>query len=132
MLFICFGLLRDLLGHRVVTAATLSGVISVYLLIAMTFTMLYSIALYRLGVEQPAFAGLEIEAGNTNATFSDLSYFSLVTLSTLGYGDVAPVHPITRTLATLEAVIGQVYLVVLVARFVALQVAHSVNLGRPS
>ena len=128
--FICFGLLRDLLAHRVVTAATLSGAISVYLLISMTFTLLYSIALYTH--EEPAFAGLAIEPGNPDAPVRDLTYFSLVTISTLGYGDITPVQPITRTLATLEAVIGQVYLVVLVARFVALQIAHSGDLDRSS
>jgi hypothetical protein len=44
-----------------------------------------------------------------------------VSLTTVGYGDIVPVHPFARTLATLEAVTGQLYLALLVARLVSLQ-----------
>ena len=54
------------------------------------------------------------------ADASDYLYFSLVTLTTLGYGDIAPIHPITRSLATTEAVFGQFYVAVIVARLVSL------------
>jgi hypothetical protein len=50
-------------------------------------------------------------------------YYSFVTLTTLGYGDVTPVHPFARTLAYLEAVIGQLYVAVLVASLVGRHVA---------
>lgn len=51
-------------------------------------------------------------------------YFSFVTLTTLGYGDVLPVHPAARVLAFLEAVTGVLYLATLVARLVALHIVH--------
>jgi hypothetical protein len=46
------------------------------------------------------------------------------TLSTLGYGDIAPVAPLARTLSWLDAVTGQLYLAVLVARLIAIQGSH--------
>ncbi len=52
-----------------------------------------------------------------------LNYFSYVTLSTLGYGDISPVSRITRTLAYSEALIGQIYLAILVSRLVGLHIA---------
>jgi voltage-gated potassium channel Kch len=50
-------------------------------------------------------------------------YFSFVTLATLGYGDIVPASDLTRRLAVVEAVIGQLYLAVLVARLVGLYTA---------
>jgi voltage-gated potassium channel Kch len=52
-------------------------------------------------------------------------YFSFMTLTTVGYGDVLPRSDAARTLAALEAVMGQIYLTVLVARLVGLHIVHS-------
>ena len=52
-------------------------------------------------------------------------YYSFVTLTTLGYGDVVPILPAARSMATLEALMGQLYLVIVVARLVALHITHS-------
>jgi Ion channel len=49
-------------------------------------------------------------------------YFSYVTQTTMGYGDITPVTPLARSLATVQAIAGQLYLAVLVARLVALQI----------
>jgi hypothetical protein len=53
-----------------------------------------------------------------------LFYYSLVTLTTVGYGDTTPVTPVAQGFSNLEAVLGQVYLAVLIARLVGLQVAQ--------
>jgi hypothetical protein len=58
------------------------------------------------------------------ALASNLIYFSFATLTTTGYGDVFPVHPIARSLCNLEAVIGQLYPATLLARLVTLEMAH--------
>jgi Ion channel len=55
----------------------------------------------------------------TNA--SDLIYFSFVTLTSVDYGDIIPVHPVARSLANVEAIIGQFYPATLLARLVTLQ-----------
>src|SRR5215216_3626276 len=52
-------------------------------------------------------------------------YFSFVTLTTLGFGEITPATVLARTLVWLEAVTGQLYLAVLVARLVSLQIIHS-------
>ena len=52
--------------------------------------------------------------------FSVLLYFSFTTLTTLGVGDILPIHPIARSLTTLEALVGQLYPAVLLARLVTL------------
>ena len=56
---------------------------------------------------------------------SDLVFFSFVTLTTLGFGDITPVAPMARTCSLLEAALGQMYLAVLVARLVGLHIASS-------
>jgi len=52
-----------------------------------------------------------------------LLYYSYVTLSTLGYGDITPVTPIARTLSFLEALFGQFYIAILVASFVGMHIS---------
>ncbi len=54
-----------------------------------------------------------------------MRYFSFETLTTLGYGDIVPRSPAARMLATIEAVMGQIYLTVLIARLVGLHIAHA-------
>ena len=61
---------------------------------------------------------------DTPALASNLIYFSFVTLTTTGYGDVFPLHPIARSLCNLEAVIGQLYPATLLARLVTLEMTH--------
>ena len=56
--------------------------------------------------------------------FSTISYFSYVTLTTLGYGDIGPLTPAARSLVTLEALLGQLFIAVLIARLVALHIMH--------
>jgi voltage-gated potassium channel Kch len=55
----------------------------------------------------------------------NLSYFSFVTLTTLGYGDIVPISGPAKTFATLEAIVGQLYIALLVARLVGLHTAQS-------
>ncbi len=56
-------------------------------------------------------------------------YYSFVTMTTLGYGDIVPVNPAARMLSVLQALTGQLYLVVLVARLVGLHIAHSTGVN---
>ncbi|MYK51885.1 MAG: two pore domain potassium channel family protein, partial [Gemmatimonadetes bacterium] len=57
--------------------------------------------------------------------FSDLIYFSFITMTTLGYGDIMPISRMAKNMAVLEAVWGQTYLAVLVARLVGLHLSGS-------
>ncbi len=123
--FIIVGLVRDVFSHQHVTWGTIAGSLCAYFLIATVFTALYKLSLHNL---PDAFRGLG-EAALAEDETAHVNYFSLVTLTTLGYGDVTPTHTITRMLASTEAVIGQLFLVVAVARLVALHVSDKHAVG---
>lgn len=96
--------------HRQVSIRTLLGAISAYLLIPVAFYYLFlTVAAFQ---DQTFF-------GHAEPTTSFM-YFSLTTLTTLGYGDLAPASHIGRLFATSEAIIGPVYLVTVVALLVGL------------
>jgi hypothetical protein len=100
--------IRRLLRHRRATRSTLLGAVSAYLLIAVAFAFVFlSIDRFTpfFGAEEPTTTAM---------------YYSLVTITTLGYGDVVAATSLGRLLSTLEAVVGQVYLVTLVAMIVGL------------
>ena len=92
--------------HRVV------GSIAVYLMIGIAFGE--AARCVRI-VDPTAYAS----ASFSRIDRPELYYFSLVTLSTVGYGDITPVHPFARSLAVLEALIGQLYPAILIARLVS-------------
>jgi Ion channel len=97
--------------HRIV------GAVLLYLLIALTFVALYLF----VGLLIPkAFSGLVFE--DDAALASGIIYFSFVTLTTVGYGDILPVHPVARSLCNLESIFGQLYPATLLARLVTLEI----------
>jgi voltage-gated potassium channel Kch len=102
-----------------VTAHRIRGAIAVYLLIAATFGYAYA-ALETL--RPGAFTLPAWWTGDAPRQAEAFYYFSIVTLTTLGYGDVLPVHPVARSLVTVEALIGQLYPAILIARLVSLQI----------
>jgi Ion channel len=103
---------RRILHHRVVTGQTIFGALSAYLMIGFFFAAVFT-AIDRLGAG-PFFAGGQA------ATSATIQYFSFVTLSTTGYGDYTALGVGGRSMAVLEALLGQIFLVTLVARLVAL------------
>jgi hypothetical protein len=97
--------------HRII------GAILIYLSIALTFVALYSM----VGLLVPkAFSGITFE--DNSALASNVIYFSFVTLTSTGYGDIFPVHPVARSLCNLETIIGQLYPATLLARLVSLEI----------
>lgn len=105
--------LDDVLRHPRVTVGTIGGSICVFVLLGIAWMLMYNIADQVL---VDAFHGLAPKGDQQRS--GELFYFSFVTLTTLGYGDITPARPETMSLATLEAVVGQLYLVVMVAAFV--------------
>ena len=93
------------------------GAVILYLYIGLIFASLYRLLAVFL---HPSFGGLPM--GHRN--LSELLYFSLSTLTPSGYGDIVPVHPFVRSLANLEAVIGQLYPATVLARLVTLHGAE--------
>ncbi|HEY5638784.1 MAG TPA: ion channel [Dehalococcoidia bacterium] len=109
-----------------VTMNTIYGAITAYLLFGMLLGFQY------LAIEEISSGSFAIPGEPKDDNTSELLYYSLVTQTTLGYGDITPVRAIPRTLSVIQAVIGQMYLVVLMARFVALQIAHANDVEKAS
>ena len=96
--------------HRIV------GAILLYLLLAVAFATLFAF----IGLSIPdAFKGIAFE--DDSALASSLFYLSFVTLTSTGYGDVVPMHPLARSLCNIESIVGQLYPATILARLVTLE-----------
>ncbi|MEM6391895.1 MAG: ion channel [Planctomycetota bacterium] len=111
--------LRRLVASRRVTGALISGAVSLYLLSGVVWALVF----HAMEVAWPGSFSMGAGVGERSVTAGDLYYFSFVTLTTLGYGDVSPATAVARSLAVVEAVFGQVYLIVWLGRLVSLQVS---------
>ena len=111
---------RAVFGPGRVTYHRIVGAVLLYLIIGLVFVALFGFV--ALSVPN-AFINLETLKGDF-AIAGNLIYFSFVTLTTTGYGDIAPLHPYARSLANIEAIIGQIYPATLLARLVTLELAH--------
>jgi voltage-gated potassium channel len=89
------------------------GSITIYLLIGIIWALLYGLIEVLI---EGSFSGNLLNVGGSR--FWDLIYFSFVTLTTLGYGDILPMNTYARTLAYIEAIVGQFYIALLVASLV--------------
>ena len=106
--------LSRVLRHRHVSFETILGAVCIFVLVALLFAFVY-IAVAALN-QGPFFA----QPGSYHQ--SDFVYFSFVVITTLGFGDLSPSSGLPQALTVLEALIGQVFLVTLVARLVTLWV----------
>jgi len=123
--FFSITILGYVLRSGSVTIDRIFAAICVYMLIGFAWTFSYAL----LEVMVPgSFGGLaDISRNDYVAHVQQLRYFSFMTLTTVGYGDVVPRSPIARTMAALEAIMGQIYLTVLVARLVGLHIVYTIG-----
>jgi voltage-gated potassium channel len=111
-----------------ITSDTISAALCVYLLVGLTWAAMYSIIFL---VDPRAFAMPALRSSEypgiapIRAEVFRLIYFSFATLTTTGYGDIAPATAVSRGLAVLEMILGQFYVAVIVARLVSLQILHA-------
>ena len=112
-----FVVTRAVFARGRITFHRIIGAVLLYLNIGIIFMALFSL----VDLLAPnAFSGLGA-LQDTLAIASKFIYFSFVTLTSVGYGDIVPVHPIARSLANIEAIIGQLYPATLLARLVTLE-----------
>ena len=104
--------------HRII------GAVLLYLNIGLIFVGLFDFVAL---LKPDAFKGLDPLRGNGSIDVGNLIYFSFVTLTTTGFGDIAPVHAYARSLSIIEAIIGQLYPATLLARLVTLELEDRHN-----
>jgi voltage-gated potassium channel len=109
--------LRRVLAHRRVTHETVLGALCTYVLVGLLFAFVY------LAVSDLRKASFFVQEGPHSQ--SEYLYFSFVTLTTLGFGDLSPSIGLPQALTVMEALLGQVFLVTMVARLVTLWVRQS-------
>ena len=129
ILYICHVIIMTIIEAKKVTFDTIVGAVCVYLLIGLMWTFLYSL----LELNHPGSFLSTVCPDKITATsspdfiLSRLNYFSFVTLATIGYGDIIPASHPAQMLSVFEAIIGQLYLTILIARFVGLHIMHNLK-----
>ena len=120
-LLIFGSIMSYVLDRGPVTGNKIAGAISAYILMGIIWAAVYALFFHL----QPASFTVpdHLQSGNVVGLWS--IYFSFTTLTTLGYGDITPQLPAVQSYAVMEAACGQIFLTVLVARLVALQIIHS-------
>jgi len=125
LILVVTAILAYVFRSRRITRETIAGAICAYLLIGAMWANVFSIV---ENVMPGSFVDTSIEADAATDPepirdqANQFTYFSLVTLTTLGYGDITPVTQPAKNLAALEAIFGQLYLAVLIARLIGQQV----------
>jgi len=116
------------LDYQKVTADKLYGAICIYLLIGIIWALLY----FLIEIISPGsffvINGLKFSGHVAHpGYFSTFTYYSFVTMTTLGFGDILPLTNTARAFTSLEAIVGQLFVVVLIARLVGLHITHSIR-----
>ena len=119
---VAVGLLTVLVVRHVfrdgpITVQRIQGAVAVYLLLGLTWSGIYELI---GGVSPGAFRFADAPQSRAELT-SAFAYYSFVTLTTMGYGDIVPLHPAARSAAILEALTGQLFPAILIARLVAME-----------
>lgn len=108
--------LRYTLADKTIDITSLFGSLSAYLFIGLAFAYLY---LWIILLEPDAFTGISYD--------NDVIYYSFITLTTVGFGDIVPKVPITQTLSWMESFIGQAYLAIIMAQLVGRYIADKLR-----
>ena len=122
--FVAVMILRTILTQGRISTDSIFGAICAYLILGMAWGSLYSVIEIRHPGSFHASGELAAALQSAETRGPVLTYYSFVTLTTMGYGDITPVAPPARTLAWLEAMTGQFYIGVLVAALVGIRVSQ--------
>ena len=124
--FAVYVILRDIFAERTVTRDEVVGTVCGYIIAAALWANLYALVEIFVPGSFTFPPGLAMDAAGWNGRVAVFNYFSIVTLTTMGYGDITPVHPPATALATLEAIFGQFYIAIVVAQLVGLKLAQAI------
>ena len=102
----------DIDGNKII------GSLSLYILLGLIWTVIY---LFLLSMDPTSFSGIETE--NWKQNFTRVTYYSFVTMTTLGYGDIFPKNHIAEFFAYLEAITGVFYMAIVVSSLISLRLS---------
>ena len=122
--FVAYHVLYSMLAEKRVTLDTIRGAVCVYLLVGLAWTYVYGTMqlIDSEAIEFPESGLQPAISAFGNSSFTQTAYYSFTTMTTLGYGDIRPQSAVARTASILQAIFGQFYLAVLVARLVVLHI----------
>lgn len=127
ILYVAAVVLREVLEEQRVTLDTIFGGICIYLLVGIAWVMAYAaIEFWQPGSFLVGDQTLQSLHGE-QVRFPEFLYYSFVTMTTLGYGDIVAQSPPARACSTAEAIVGQLYIAIFVARLVGLHLAHEIR-----
>lgn len=121
-------ILKNVFSESDINADKMFGSVCAYMLLALIFALAYTF----LELSRPGSFRMEPHSSQVNVIFDELLYFSLITMTTLGYGDIVPLTREARALTTGEAIFGQFYIAVLVGRLLSLYMEFHRNAQAPS
>ena len=129
--FLIWNLLHDLSAGERSTSERIFGALCAYVFIGLLFALVFA----HLEFRDPGSFSVSNEllaerVASESEQLQVFTYFSFVTMTTLGYGDISPVSEHARTLAWFEALLGQLYLAVMVAGFVAMHISENMRRNR--
>ena len=116
--FTVAAILAYLFRENEVTADVIIGSVCAYFLLGLMWAFIYPL----LEAAQP---GSFVHGSESLTTTGDFIYFSFVTLTTLGYGDMLPITNKAKSLAVMEAITGQLYVAIIIARLVGIYIARA-------
>lgn len=120
--FICMHIFSFIFEARALTSQLIFAALCMYLVMGLLWSFVYTL-LITIDPESIRLASAIDWEESPADVFSEMYYFSFVTLTTLGYGDILPVSRLARSLATMEAILGQLYLAVVIASLVGIQIS---------
>jgi hypothetical protein len=122
MFWMCVAILRNSLRGKSVTLNGVAGVASVYIIMALAFAHLHMAVFF---IDADYYTGFA-DPGRfpLREMMPEFIYYSTVTMTTLGYGEIVPTHSISRGISMVETFAGQLYLAVVLARIVAVELSQ--------
>ena len=133
LLYITIIILSQVLSARRVTLDTIAGAMCSYCLIGLAWAFVYR-GMFVINPHAFVFAAGSFHIFENNSRsepqLMNFAYYSFATLTTTGFGDVTPAVGVSRAISVLEAVAGQFFLAILIARLVSLEIIHSMNRGQ--
>ena len=123
MAFAVYVILRNIFAEKNVTGDEVVGTVCGYFIAAALWSHVYAVVELAAPGSFAFTPGLAQQAASWDGRAAIFNYFSLVTLTTMGYGDVTPLHGPATALAVIEAIFGQFYIAIVVAQLVAVELA---------